>query len=80
MSCVGTKIVNRKVCEVHIITCGACFPGKNLLCPIYIDVLCCVQVLQVHEQLERPHDAVGTNNLGDTEKAIVREMCNVCVM
>lgn len=36
-----------------------------------------VQVLQVHEQLERPRDPVGTEDLGDTEKAIVREMCNV---
>lgn len=36
-----------------------------------------LQVLQVHEQLERPRDPVGTEDLGDTEKAIVREMCNV---
>ncbi|KAK7483568.1 hypothetical protein BaRGS_00025242 [Batillaria attramentaria] len=36
-----------------------------------------MKVLQVHEQLERPRDPVGTENLGDTEKAIVREMCNV---
>ncbi|XP_070179739.1 coiled-coil domain-containing protein 85A-like isoform X2 [Littorina saxatilis] len=35
------------------------------------------QVLQVHEQLERPRDPVGTEDLGDPEKAIVREMCNV---
>ena len=34
-------------------------------------------MLQVHEQLERPRDPVNTEDLGDTEKAIVREMCNV---
>lgn len=35
------------------------------------------KVLEVHEQLERPQTDVGEDNLGDTEKAIVREMCNV---
>ncbi|KAL3874344.1 hypothetical protein ACJMK2_037372 [Sinanodonta woodiana] len=36
-----------------------------------------MKVLEVHEQLERPHTAVGEENLDDKEKAIVREMCNV---
>ncbi|PVD26291.1 hypothetical protein C0Q70_13962 [Pomacea canaliculata] len=35
------------------------------------------KVLQVHEQLERTQNPAGQENLGDTEKAIVREMCNV---
>ncbi|XP_060071691.1 zinc finger CCCH domain-containing protein 13-like [Ylistrum balloti] len=36
-----------------------------------------MKVLEVHEQLERPQTDVGEENLGDSEKAIVREMCNV---
>ncbi|XP_067680056.1 uncharacterized protein [Haliotis asinina] len=36
-----------------------------------------LQVLQVHEQLERAERDVGDENLDDKEKAIVREMCNV---
>lgn len=35
-------------------------------------------MLEVHENLERPHTSVGEDNaLDDKEKAIVREMCNV---
>lgn len=35
-------------------------------------------MLEVHENLERPHTSVGEENaLDDKEKAIVREMCNV---
>lgn len=39
-----------------------------------------VQVLEVHEQLEQPiHEIQDDDDLDDTEKAIVREMCNVCI-
>lgn len=36
-----------------------------------------MKVLEVHENLERPKVDIGGENLDDTEKAIVREMCNV---
>ena len=44
-----------------------------------------LQVLEIHEQLDRPPDnagGAGSDNTGDgqmteSEKAIVREMCNV---
>ncbi|XP_041353202.1 abl interactor 1-like isoform X2 [Gigantopelta aegis] len=36
-----------------------------------------LQVLQVHEQLERGQQNLSDENLDDKEKAIVREMCNV---
>ncbi|GAB1599329.1 hypothetical protein Ahia01_000210100 [Argonauta hians] len=38
-----------------------------------------MKVLEVHQQLELPMNHSGNNNndLGDNEKAIVREMCNV---
>ena len=35
-------------------------------------------MLEVHEQLEQPiHEIQDDDDLDDTEKAIVREMCNV---
>lgn len=42
-------------------------------------ISCFKQVLEVHENLERPKVDVGGENLDDKEKAIVREMCNVCI-
>uniref|UniRef100_A0A0L8G3Y6 Uncharacterized protein n=2 Tax=Octopus bimaculoides TaxID=37653 RepID=A0A0L8G3Y6_OCTBM len=37
-----------------------------------------MKVLEVHQQLESPRNNIDSNNdLGDNEKAIVREMCNV---
>ncbi|CAI9716584.1 Hypothetical predicted protein [Octopus vulgaris] len=37
-----------------------------------------MKVLEVHQQLESPMNNIDSNNdLGDNEKAIVREMCNV---
>ena len=35
------------------------------------------QVLEVHEQLEKPKEEMTDEELDDEEKAIVREMCNV---
>lgn len=46
---------------------------------ILIMISCFKQVLEVHENLERPKVDVGGENLDDKEKAIVREMCNVCI-
>lgn len=36
-----------------------------------------MKVLEVHQQLERPVSGAGPDHLGDKEKAIVKEMCNV---
>ena len=57
---------------------------KPCLIPIlmleYVWLSLPLQVLEVHEQLERPLTAVGEENLDDKEKAIVREMCNVSIL
>lgn len=61
---------------------GATTPGRDRASSAFSvnkpeAVVHAMKVLQVHEQLERPRDPIGTENLGETEKAIVREMCNV---
>lgn len=41
------------------------------------EVVHAMKVLEVHQQLERPVNGTGNDHLGDNEKAIVKEMCNV---
>ena len=52
----------------------------TFICPdwTYTSIVILKQVLEVHEQLEQPiHEIQEDEDLDDTEKAIVREMCNV---